>query len=243
MAKFFVLSLLRTRFNGDIVVFKNTPAPLFPVARAGVREVLIDAGEPGDVRFWDYAQAWKFRVRHLLDVSSYDRVLFLDADCLALRNLGPLLEGDWDLRVYAEPGSKAGMKAFNCFIPKNDPRARSREGINGGAIAVRAALYHETMEAWERIHDGASVRPKFFADQAALTRLVIDSPLRTVPFTRAEMATPLGYDLRADDYLRSSLVHLAGAGDFDLKLRFMFGLYVNTFFFDRQATLLNILDF
>ena len=70
MAKFLVLSLLRTRFDGDIVVFKNSLEPLFMVPRAGVREVFIETQAPNDEKFWDYAQSWKFRVRHQLEVTS-----------------------------------------------------------------------------------------------------------------------------------------------------------------------------
>jgi hypothetical protein len=244
MAKFLVLSLLRNRFDGDIVVFKNTPAPLFMVPRAGVREVLIDAGLPAqDEDFWDFAQAWKFRVRDRLDVAGYDKVLFLDADCLALAPLGDLLAGDdWDLAYYAEPGSRATARWFNCFIPEDEALHLDHEGVNGGLLAVRADRYHEVMREWERIHFGPAPRPKFFTDQAALTRLVLDTPLRRRPFARDEVATPFSYDPRPQQYFGARLVHLAGCTDFDQKLRFMFGLYMNTFFFDRQASLLHILD-
>ncbi len=243
MAKFLVLSLLRTRFDGDIVVFKNTPMPLFMVPRAGVREVVVETPGPDSGDFWEYAQAFKFLVRHHLDVAGYDKVLFLDADCMALRSLDPLLEGDWDLAMYPEPGSWAGMHWFNCFISEEEAAGVKSEGINGGTLAVRAEHYQDVMAEWERIHIGPSPRPKFFADQAALTRLVIDTPLRKRPFPRGELAMPLSYDPLATSYYGSRLVHLAGTGDFEVKLRFMFGLYLNTFFFDRDATLLHILDF
>ena len=242
MAKFLVLSLLRTHFDGDIVVFKNTREPLFMVARAGVREIFVETPPPEDEGFWDHAQSWKFRVSQHLDVAGYDKVLFLDADCLALRSLDPLLEGDWDLGVYAEPGSRANQLWFNCFISPEEAPLLTCEGINGGTLAVRADRYHEVMTEWERIHLGPTQRPRFFADQAALTRLVIDTDLRTRRFTRSELTTPFAYDPRAEDYLASRLVHLAGTVNFDTKLRFMFGLYMNTFFFDQQATLMHILD-
>ena len=77
MAKFLVLSLLRTHFDGDIVVFKNSDVPLFMVPRAGVREVFIQTPDPESELYWDYAQSFKFRVRHHLEVADYDKVLFL----------------------------------------------------------------------------------------------------------------------------------------------------------------------
>jgi hypothetical protein len=242
MAKMLVLSLLRTRFDGDIVVFKTCPEPLFLVPRMGVREVLIDAGEPGALHFWDHAQAWKFRVREHLEVNGYDKVIFLDADCLALRNIDPLLEGNWDVRAYAEPNSWVGHRIFNCFVSEKEAKATKAPGINGGLLAVRAALYHEVMQTWERINFGPSPRSKEFTDQAALTRLILDTALRKHFFTRKEVGMPLSHDPRAQDYSRCVLIHAAGAKSFEEKLRFMFGLYLSTFFFDRQAMLLHILD-
>src|SRR5688572_25551815 len=130
MAKLLVLSLLRTRCSGDIVVFKNSPDPLFMVPRAGVREVLVATDGPEDpLEFWDYAQGWKFRVAEQLDVRGYDKVLFLDADCLALRSLDPLLEGDWDIGYYSEPGSQAASRWFGCFISDEEGGRLDWEGV------------------------------------------------------------------------------------------------------------------
>ncbi|MDB6137532.1 MAG: hypothetical protein JWO94_604 [Verrucomicrobiaceae bacterium] len=242
MAKFLVLSLLRTRFDGEIVVFKTSPAPLFMVPRAGVREITIDPGEHGDEHFWNYAQSWKFRVHELLDVTGCDKVLYLDADCLALRNINLLLKGDWDLAFYREPGSCAADEGFNCFISEEEAATLACNGVNGGVLAVAAGHFHEVMAEWQRIHFGPAQRPKYFTDQAALNRLVIDSGLRHRVFTREEVSAPFSHDPRAQDYLAAGLVHLAGSTDLHEKLRFMLGLYVSTFFFDPQATLLNILE-
>jgi hypothetical protein len=56
------------------------------------------------------------------------------------------------------------------------------------------------------------------------------------------VTTPFAFDPRAEVYFGSRLVHLAGTVHFDVKLRFIFGLYLNTFFFDRQATLMQIME-
>lgn len=243
MAKMLVLSLLRTRFPGDILVFKNSKEPLFAVPRAGVREIYIEPGGPKGNEFWDFAQAWKFLVREHIETAGYDKVLFLDCDCLVLRNLAPMLRGDWEIAAYAEPGSKAGSRWFGCFINEDDVGRGSQQGVNGGVLAVRADRFHEVAAEWERINFGPSPRPKFFADQAALTRLIIDTPLRKHIYSRLEIGTPYSYSMHPDEYFKSYLVHLAGAGEVRDKLRFMLGLYVNTFFFDQHVTLLHLLDF
>lgn len=242
LAKMLVLSLLRTGFRGQIVVFKNDPKPLFRVPRAAVKEILVETSGPDGDAFWHYAQYWKFRARHQLDVTRYDKVVFLDADCLVLRDLSPLLGGDWDIAYYPEPGSRAGEPFFNCFIDEGDDAFLSQAGINGGFLAVKAIHFQSVAAEWERIAEGPSKREKFFADQAALTRLVVETKLKRYPLGRAELATPFGYDPRPQDYLRATIVHLAGSNSLDEKLRFMFGLYMSTFFFDPQTLLLQILE-
>src|SRR4030095_8969212 len=189
MAKFLVLSLLRTRFDGDIVVFKNSPKPLFALPRPQVREVLVRTNRPRSERFGDYAQSWKFRVREHLHVAEYDKVLFLDADCLALRNINPLLNGDWDLAFYREHGSSVGMRLFNAFISDQEAEEMDCEGLSGGVVGVRAALYQKTMRDWERIHFGPGVRRKSFTDQAAWTRLVIQRGLKKRAVTQRAIHT------------------------------------------------------
>jgi hypothetical protein len=88
-----VSSLLRTYFNGDIVVFRQSEAPLFLVGHEGLVEVRVDApqrtGEAGAEAPW----CWKNRVAEMLDTTGYEKVMFLDADCPAQRNMDHLLEG------------------------------------------------------------------------------------------------------------------------------------------------------
>ncbi len=242
MARMLVLSLLRTGFEGDIVVLKNSPAPLFQMPRAGVTEILIDAGDPGAEDYWNHAQAWKFRVHELIDARRYDKILYLDADCLALRDLTPLLHGAWDVGFYREAGTTMGMTNFNCFFTPAEARKLRRGGVNAGVLAVRASCFHQVMRQWQRIHDGPAPRPKYFTDQAALNRLIADTKLRTHEFARQDVASPFSHDPLPGQYFAAALVHLAGSQCLNEKLRFMFGLYLNTFFFDPQTLLLHLLD-
>jgi hypothetical protein len=57
-----VSSLLRTYFTGDIVVFRNSPNPLFLVERKGLEEIYVDtdqlAGMEGAEDAWCWNTTW-----------------------------------------------------------------------------------------------------------------------------------------------------------------------------------------
>lgn len=156
-----VSSLLRTYFNGDIVVFRNSEAPLFLVERKGLHEVWLDAPQLTGTAGAEDAWCWKYRVAELLDVTGYDKVMFLDADCLALRNVDHLLEGDWDIRFLAEHGTTATGGYYSAFMTdKERAAAAARVGVNSGAFAVRAGIYHDVMKAWRQIDEGKRHRAR-----------------------------------------------------------------------------------
>ena len=94
LAKMLASSLVKTYFPGDVMIFRNTGAPLFLVERKGLEEVFIETPELHGSEAAEYSWEWKYRVAERIPADRYDRILFLDCDCLALRNLDHLLEGD-----------------------------------------------------------------------------------------------------------------------------------------------------
>lgn len=98
------------------MVFRNSPAPLFQVERKGLHEVYVPTppleGQAGAERAW----CWKYRAAEMIEhPEQYDKILFLDCDSLALRHLGDLLEGDWDIRYQPERGQMQDSRKFNAF--------------------------------------------------------------------------------------------------------------------------------
>jgi hypothetical protein len=163
LAKFLASSLLRTFFTGDIVVFRNSETPLFLVERAGLHEVQIDAGElSGDAMAHD-AWCWKYRAAELLEVQGYDKVMFLDADCLALRNVDELLAGDWDIRYQPEHGTCATDGCYNASLTGEEMgQVAAQPGVNSGSLAIRAEIFHEVMRAWRQIDEAPRQRQSGF---------------------------------------------------------------------------------
>jgi hypothetical protein len=256
-----VSSLLRTFFTGDIVVFRNGENPLFLVERKGLEEVHLETlpilGHEGAEEAW----RWKYRVAEQLDVTGYDKVLFLDADCLALRNIDHLLEGDWDIAYQTQRGERGNGFMFNGFL--TDPemeRAAGQDGVNSGSFAVRAEIFHEVVREWQRIDEGEMTRPESgFRDQASWNALLlrrgvfsfqnsvfsggsgVATPWRVVPFPEGEIQFPLYLDPRFLSYSEAALTHNCGGNTLQ-KIEFTFGLYMRTFFCDPTGLFFSILE-
>ncbi len=194
LGKMLSSSLLKTFFTGDIVVFRNSPAPLFLVERKGLEEVYIETpamhGQEGAEEAW----CWKYRVAELIEnPEQYDKILFLDCDSLALRNIDHLLEGDWDIACQPERGKPVTGRSFNAFLTEEEmsalearserngeavvsplqPEAGTLEGANSGTLAVRGAIFHEVMEAWRDLDESEPVRGTGFRDQASWNALLV----------------------------------------------------------------------
>ena len=166
LGKMLASSLVRTFFTGDILVFRNSPAPLFLVERKGLDEYYIDTpamgGQEGARRAW----CWKYKVADLIpNPEQYDKILFVDCDCLALRNLDHLMDGDWDIAYQPERGKTMAGPSFNAFLTEEEMTAASRrEGVNSGTLAVRGSRFREVMQRWRGIDESEAVRDTGFRD-------------------------------------------------------------------------------
>ena len=241
LAKMLVSSLLKTYFNGDIVVFRNSEAPLFLVERKGVEEVYIETPELHESKGAEYSWCWKYRVADRIEAEKYDRILFLDCDCLALRNIDHLLEGDWDIAYKPEPGLQISRGQFSCYLTDDEMESLRCDGVNSGTLAVRGSRYREVMREWERIDSSETTRPRTCSDQASWNRLLLDTPLKIRPFPEREVQFPMYLDPLFPAYSKAALAHNFG-GNMVEKVQFTFGLYMQNFYCDPSALFLQFLD-
>jgi hypothetical protein len=267
LGKMLASSLLRTYFTGDILVFRNSPQPMFLVERKGMEEIYVDTPQIGGQAGAEDAWGWKYKVARMIDTNGYDKVLFLDADCLALRNIDHLLEGDWDIRYQPERGRKANGSTFNGYFTNEEiGTATEREGINSGTFAVRAELFHEVMAAWAAIDTKLMVRGSRCRDQASWNALMMrrgrgvnaagsdddqekpssseraSSPRWQIePFPAGEIQFPMHLDPQFLQYRKAALTHNL-APDSHLKIEFTFGLYMRTFYSDPSGLFFSLLE-
>lgn len=270
LARMLASSLLRTFFTGDIVVFRNSPAPLFLVERKGLEEIFLEIPEMHGQERAELAWGWKYKVAELIDPEPYDKILFLDCDSLALRNIDHLLEGDWDIRYQPERGKPANGTSFNAFLTEEElALAAGRDGANSGTLAVRGAIFHEVMREWGRIDEGTPLRDSGYRDQASWNKLLLHCGMRNgdcgarettgvansggerrgptgcgwraEPFPEGEVQFPCYLDPHYASYSKAALTHNIAA-DTKEKVEFTFGLYMRTFFCDPTGVFFSMLE-
>lgn len=263
LAKMLASSLLRTFFNGDVLVFRNSAAPLFLVERKGLEEVYLETPPLFGQTRAEFSWSYKHRVAELIDPGPYDKILFLDADCLALRNIDHLLEGEWDLRYQPERGLLMDTAHYNaCLTDEEMAFASSRNGINSGSLAVRASLFHEVMREWGRLDAEKPLRNSGFHDQASWNKLVLNSetegtglrpvtgpppapisryPWRAEAFPAGEIQFPCFLDPHYSSYTKAALTHNLTTDTLE-KVEFTFGLYMRTFYCDPTGVFFNLLE-
>lgn len=246
LAKLLVSSLLRTRFSGDIVVFHNSSAPLYLVPRAGVREVRVEAPE-AEVKTGAWAgqaQSSKHAVGAHLDPAGYDKVIFIDCDAIALRNIDALLEGGWDLAIYTERGTRIQEDAYCEYLTEEERAGLVQQGINSGTWAVAAPHFHELMRRWREAEAHEPARPGSFREQSAFNRVALDWTGTIWEWPQDEIALPLCYPnlVNYRDYSKSAIVHAASDQTVDYKMRFLWSLFAGRFLWDPQLAWLNVME-
>lgn len=237
MAKMLVGGLLRNFFSGQVVVFRNTPAPLFKVERRGLEEIYVDIEHDGTA-----AQQFKYRARHWLNTEGYDAVAFVDVDCAVLRGVDHLFpDEDWDILWQPERGHRVNSIFHNAYLTEDEmSRLTHRDGANSGTWAVRAGHYHSVMAEWERLDARPPRRQKMASDQPAWDRLLLDTALRTRPFERDEiLLPPLGGTFC--DWRDAAILHVPG-WPLDAKVEFLAGLYYARYLGDPSGHYLDLIE-
>lgn len=256
MSKLLCSSLLRGFWSGEILVIRNFAQPLFPVERKGLSEIYIETpdfgtGEEAGKRCLKAALESRFLAgQWITNPEQYDWICYLDADCLALRDVEHLFAGDADLLVQPERGRNVfSDMVFNGYLEGGaggvSARGRNswlgRDGINAGTFAVRGNKFEEVMQEWKRIHDSQPVRHKEFRDQTAFNKLLLETELRVKPFERGEIMFPFHLDKGFLDYRDAALLHFVGGKQKD-KIDLSFALHMMRTYGEEGGLFLDLLE-
>jgi len=257
MAKLLCSSLLRSFWGGRILVFRNFARPLFPVERKGLEEIFVatpdyEAVPDGRMRFLtDALEARILAVDGIERPEQYEWIAYLDADCLALRDVEHLFAGDADILVQPERGrSLRDEMPFNAYLDREAtdagiPAGRNgwlgRDGINAGTFAVRGNKFREVMEEWRRIYESPPAGHRIFRDQTAFNKLLLETNLRVKPFERGEIMFPFTLNKGFIEYREAALLHFLGGKQKD-KIDLAFALHMMRTYGEESGLFLDLLE-
>ena len=177
------------RYEGDIAVLTDG---VFPERTPGATVVRMP--RPSDA--FDL-RCMKHRAGRILDVSAYDRVLWVDCDVIAIREVAPLFE-------FCRRGLSAGDE-----YPFNTLRAPSvggcltwwerilfgrRWGVNAGIFCVEARLLRPYLDLWLEEVLRYRARADRWIDQPPLNALIARRRIDFTPYPRGWIEMPPLYE-------------------------------------------------
>jgi glycosyltransferase involved in cell wall biosynthesis len=200
------------RYSGDVAVVTDRPEAMPDVVRAEARVVRVEESQMRDPAHGrnDYERylIGRLRVHRLLDVAAYNRVLYVDCDVLAIRDVAPLLDG-LDCFRYSREFQPMSAPMYNaCLSDAELAEARWRRGINSGVFAAPGSQLGECLDRWKELLDA---HPRGHAyDQPALNALVLRGLIRARPLPAFSVGYPVLADFSEHFRPQTCLLHYCG---------------------------------
>lgn len=246
-------SILRSMWSGKILAFHNFSLPIFPLERKGLDEIYIKPLAPGSRRsgapgclqagFEGFLQA----SQSIQDPWEYGWIVFLDANCLLMRDIEHLLTDDVDILVQTERGRlRESNTEFNgCSpvcpaLPAENIRLHP-EGINVGVFAIRGTLFHEVIGRWHRVYLNADFAHDDYRDQCSFNGFIMQSGLRVKSFERGEIMFPLHLDTGFLDYKHAAILRFFGGSELE-RLEMAFAMYMMRTYCEPRGSFLELLE-
>ncbi|HEY3876186.1 MAG TPA: hypothetical protein VGM92_11975, partial [Candidatus Kapabacteria bacterium] len=154
MAKILINSIIRSSFSGEVLAFTNARHRLYECGRRRVREISLDFEGENARDVESFAKTFKYRARAYMNAKRYDRVMFVDCDCLFLANPASLFASEADLMYSEETWSSLKGDWHRGYLTDEEMQAPHSPGINSGVWWVRGECYDELMIEWEGVKSG-----------------------------------------------------------------------------------------
>lgn len=243
MTKMLVSSIFRTGFSGDVLILTNYEHRVFEHGRHNLKEIALDATQipPGEIG--REILNFKYRSRHFIPAERYEKVMFVDCDCLFLRNPDELLAGDSEIMFAEETCGDITDRFHNAFLTKKEMKTLDAHSINGGFYWIAGHRFQEVMAEWERIDALPHLRGDGWGpDQQSWVRLLLDTKLRKKPFRYdVDVRYPTVETRPVPAYDEAVILHYL-ATPRTRKLSYMFGDYLRHFHGATAAALLHLID-
>jgi len=217
LGKVQISSLLRSLFNGDIVIWRNFPEPLYIVERKGFHE--LDFAPNGLLReeedLAEVSSEPRFRMAtSLIDHGArYSWIILAHEDVIALRN--------WD-------------HLFENIVEDVLVSTRADGVLDSGFFAVRGGVYERFLAKWSCWRESAA-RGDF------LSEVISTSALTFKEFERGEVVRPFEEGVGVGEMMEAAVVHFEG-GKGEEKTKLAFALHMMRTFGDKDGLFLDLME-
>lgn len=144
-------------------------------------------------------------------IESYDKILYVDCDCVFLEDPAPLFGHTGVAAVF----ESAGISEYSALFLTAEERLKARAGVHSGALLLPGTQAYDFLEAWESIwltsprdavrrEDKYSWVPEGLMDQPALQAVLIR---RNIPCARLR---GMCFPLIAPEAKEGVLAHFCG---------------------------------
>ena len=209
-------SLIKTGYDGDIIVLVETPYEF-----KGAKSV------PMNIKGWKHKydpHMCRARLHHFIDVSSYDVILYLDTDVIVLKNLDDVFNT---------------IKANNCFTVFNAPTRlhnlwhiatmnkddvikfvnKKTPSICSGIYGLPSSIVKEVFDSWLSIFDEKIKHSELFVcDQNILCELLYTNKLEYKLFPIDWLFYPKYNKIESG---KESLLHHCALSNFRAKYKYL----------------------
>lgn len=242
MAKMLVSSIFRTGFSGDVLVLTNYDHRIYEHGRSNLEEIALDSSKIPSTEMGREIFNFKYVSRHFVPSDRYEKVMFVDCDCLFLKNPDELFANDADIMFSEEPWAKITDIYFHAYLSELEMQTLEKPGINSGVWWIAGHYFQEVLEEWERIDARQYVRGGGCPDQQSWVRLILDTKLRAKPFrVGLDVRYPMVELRKAPEFAEASLLHYLSARR-TRKVSYMFGDYMRHFHAETAPGLLHFID-
>ncbi len=243
MAKFLVSSIFRTNFSGDVLVLTNSEYRLFEHRRDRLTEICLDTKRVDPHKLGLEAQKFKYNAREFFRRRRYEKIMFVDCDCIFTQSADAVFFGEEDIGYTEEAFASLSYNYYNAYLTTKElKKYAKRFGINSGTLWVRSEHYDDTMQEWCRIDSSPVLREKICGDQPAWVRLLLDTDLKTrVCLRKGQVRYPFIEGLTGLDIEHANLLHFNAATPHQ-KLRHLLGHYMRRFQASAAYSIASLLD-
>lgn len=209
------------RFTGDIIILSDPDsAASLRSLEPDARVVSVDLDQLVSVEHArlrsERFQAARLGVDKVVDLGSYDTVMYLDADILAVREIDPLFEAVTEFRYAREFQPMSGPPFSDSLTDAEYEEARWRRGINSGTYVAPAADLPAMLEVWKAELDRSPGGAGY--DQPALNAIVLRGAINAAALPSMSVGFPTLSNFSDHFGSETRLLHYCGAArtKFDL---------------------------